>query len=139
MVAANDSSLLGDTASCFIEGYHMANGPMIFGNIQGTESLRYNLFISPLTFIEPPFCQYITGDVNSDSLYNLVDISFGVSYFEGGLAPSYECECTVGNTWFVSGDVNGSCSFNGLDITYGVSYFKGGASPMPCADCPPAD
>jgi Neuraminidase (sialidase) len=82
-------------------------------------------------------CSYVVGDVNGSDSYNGLDITYGVNYFKGGSAPTYECECTPGHTWYVSGDVNGSCSFNGLDITYGVSYFKGGANPIPCPDCPP--
>jgi hypothetical protein len=82
-------------------------------------------------------CDYVVGDANGSDTYNGLDITFGVAFFKGGPAPSYECECTPGNTWYVSGDVNASCSYNGLDITYGVAYFKGGPGPNPCGDCPP--
>ncbi len=83
-------------------------------------------------------CDYVVGDVNGSDTYNGLDITYGVSYFKGGVAPVYECECPPHGAWFVSGDVNSSCSYNGLDITFGVSYFKGGTAPTPCQDCPPA-
>ena len=82
-------------------------------------------------------CDYLIGDVNNSDTFNGLDITYGVSYFKGGPAPLYICECTPGNVWFVSGDVNASCTYNGLDITYGVAYFKGGPDPIPCSDCPP--
>ncbi|UCC78825.1 MAG: serine hydrolase [Candidatus Zixiibacteriota bacterium] len=84
-------------------------------------------------------CDYVTGDVNGSDSYNGLDITYGVAFFKGGPAPTYECECPPHGTWFVSGDVNGSCSYNGLDITYGVAYFKGGPAPIPCPDCPAGD
>jgi hypothetical protein len=84
-------------------------------------------------------CDYVVGDVNDSGTLNGLDVTYGVSYFKGGAAPPYVCECTPGNTWYVAGDVNGSCSYNGLDITYLVSYFKGGSDPIPCGDCPPSD
>ncbi|UCC79245.1 MAG: serine hydrolase [Candidatus Zixiibacteriota bacterium] len=81
-------------------------------------------------------CDYVVGDVNGSESYNGLDITYGVNFFKGGPAPTYECECGQ-TTWYVGGDVNGSCSYNGLDITYGVNYFKGGSAPVPCASCPP--
>jgi hypothetical protein len=77
------------------------------------------------------------GDVNGDNGYNGLDIVYGVAYLKGGSPPTYECECTPENTWYVSGDVNASCNYNGLDITYGVAFFKGGPIPLPCPDCEP--
>jgi len=84
-----------------------------------------------------PGCHYVVGDINGNGSLNGIDVTYGVSYFKGGLLPPYSCECTPGNTWFVAGDVNGSCVFNGIDITYLVSYFKGGAAPRGCASCLP--
>lgn len=86
-----------------------------------------------------PQCIYIVGDINGTGNLNGVDVTYGVSYFKGGYAPPYSCECTSGGTWYVAGDVNSSCNFNGVDITYLVSYFKGGAAPRPCPDCPPVN
>jgi hypothetical protein len=85
-----------------------------------------------------PRCHYTVGDVNNNSTFNGIDVTYGVSYFKGGTLPPYSCECSPGNTWFVAGDVNASCNFNGIDITYMVSYFKGGALCRPCPDCAPA-
>jgi hypothetical protein len=84
-------------------------------------------------------CQYAVGDINGASGFNGVDVVYAVSYFKGGGAPPYLCECPTGsgNIWFVAGDVNASCNFNGVDVTYMVSYFKGGPGPHPCPDCPP--
>ena len=82
-------------------------------------------------------CDYVIGDVNNSDDFNGLDVTFAVSYFKGGPAPEYECECTPGDTWYVAGDVNASCMFNGLDVTYMVAYFKGGPDVAPCQDCPP--
>jgi len=81
-------------------------------------------------------CQYTVGDVNNSTVFNGIDVTYGVAYFKGGNPPPYSCDCN-GSTWFVAGDVNGSCVFNGIDITYMVSYFKGGPLPVPCSACPP--
>ena len=82
-------------------------------------------------------CDYIVGDVNNSGDYNGLDVTYSVSFFKGGAAPPFECECAPGDIWYVAGDVNNSCSYNGLDVTYGVAFFKGGAAPEPCQDCPP--
>jgi hypothetical protein len=82
-------------------------------------------------------CAYTPGDINGNGALNGIDVTYGVSYFKGGLLPPYTCNCN-GTTWYVAGDVNGNCSFNGIDITYLVSYFKGGAAPVPCPQCPPS-
>ncbi|UCC81059.1 MAG: hypothetical protein JSW64_06795 [Candidatus Zixiibacteriota bacterium] len=83
-------------------------------------------------------CVYAIGDVNNDSIYNGLDIIYGVAYLKGGNPPMCEV-CLLCPDWHYCGDVNGSCSYNGLDITYGVDYLKGGADPVPCADCPPVE
>jgi len=103
----------------------------------------YSCQNSTLVFISAeassgPVCDYVVGDVNDNSNFNGLDVTYGVAYFKGGAPPPYECECTSGNTWFVGGDTNQSCSYNGLDVTYNVSYFKTGTNPpQPCSDCPP--
>jgi hypothetical protein len=84
-------------------------------------------------------CHYIPGDINSDSTFNGLDVSFMVTYFKGGARPSYVCDCLPDSNWFVAGDVNGNCGFNGLDVTYSVAYFKGGPLPVPCPDCLPEE
>ncbi len=97
------------------------------------DTIAVNLNLSP----EGANCDYVVGDANGSNTLNGLDVTYSVSYFKGGAAPTYTCECTVGHTWYVTGDVNGSCSFNGLDVTYMVSYFKGGPLVHPCPDCPP--
>lgn len=92
----------------------------------------------PILEIEVVNCVYEIGDVNNDSIYNGLDIIYGVAYLKGGIQPMCEA-CLLCPDWHYCGDVNGSCNYNGLDITYGVSYFKGGADPVPCADCPPPE
>jgi hypothetical protein len=82
-------------------------------------------------------CHYTTGDVNDSGDFNGLDVGYSVSYFKGGPAPLYQCECTYGDTWFVAGDVNQSCNYNGLDVTYMVAYLKGGSALQFCPDCPP--
>jgi hypothetical protein len=95
------------------------------------------LEIYSISTVIVPTCQYVVGDANSSGGFNGVDVVFAVSYFKGGAAPAYECECTPGHSWFVAGDVNASCNFNGVDVTYMVTYFKGGPGPLPCPDCLP--
>ncbi len=108
---------------------------IVIGGTDGIQTFHdmwaYPVFDSP--------CIYQVGDVNGGGVFNGLDVTFSVSYFKGGIAPFYSCECPPGSghNWHVAGDVNATCSFNGLDVTYMVSYFKGGPSPSPCPDCPP--
>jgi hypothetical protein len=102
------------------------------GHARDRESSQHFTFF----FHEP--CSYVVGDANGSNTFTGLDVTYSVRYFKGGPSPSYSCECTPGNTWFVTGDVNGSCSFSGLDVTYMVRYFKSGPGPIPCGDCPPA-
>lgn len=85
---------------------------------------------------------YIVGNVNGDSAYNGLDISYGIRYFRGDTTaiPSDSCDCPPDSGyWYMVGDVNGDCSYNGLDITYGIAFFKGTNSAVyPCPDCPGA-
>jgi hypothetical protein len=83
-------------------------------------------------------CHYLPGDINSDSTFNNLDVTYAVNYFKGGHPPLYSCQCSYGSTWFVSGDVNSTCTFTGLDVTYMVRYLKGGTAPIVCPACPPA-
>lgn len=92
---------------------------------------------TPVTIEVDVPCEYVVGDVNGSENFDGNDITYGISYFQGGPPPVYECECTEGDIWYVAGDVNASCSYNGMDITYGVAYLKGGPALMPCPDCPP--
>ena len=81
-------------------------------------------------------CNYVSGDINGSGVANGVDVTYGVSYFKGGVNPPISCICGSHGTLFVAGDVNGDCNFNGIDIAYYVSYLKGGASLRYCSDCP---
>lgn len=138
---ANDSSLIGDTVNCFMEGYDIIwGGGAWFGDIDGATPYYPLQLFSPLYFVVPPTgdCEYVVGDVNNSGDFNGLDVTFGVNFFKGGNSPPYECECTPGDSWYVAGDVNGSCNYNGLDITYAVAYLKGGPALIPCPDCPPA-
>lgn len=114
------------------------------GIYNGTLTIECNSLNDPISIVPVTFtvtggggCHYVVGDVNSNSAFNGIDVSYGVSYFKGGNVPPYSCECN-GSTWYVAGDVNGSCVFNGIDITYMVGYFKGGPAPVPCPQCPPS-
>jgi hypothetical protein len=104
------------------------------GIYTGTIFLNSNDPVNPNAEIDVTFnvsslsgCDYVVGDINISGDLNGLDVSFAVSYFKGGPAPS----------WYVSGDVNASCFFNGIDVTYLVAYFKGASDPQPCGDCPP--
>ena len=86
-------------------------------------------------------CSYIVGNVNGDTLYNGLDIIYGVAYFKGGSVPKDSCDCPPhGTWWYASGTVNGDCLYNGVDIGYGVSYLSGNQdSLVACPSCPPAN
>jgi hypothetical protein len=141
---ADDSSLIGDTVNCFMEGDSPANGGAWFDDIDGVTSYSPCQLSSPLYFVGAPTgdCEYVVGDVNGSDSYNGLDITYGVNFFKGGndpLCPFHTCPLPPCDTFFYCGDVNGTCSYNGLDITYGVAYFKGGPDPIPCPDCPPVE
>jgi hypothetical protein len=114
------------------------------GNYSGTITIHSSnvgaaVIVIPINVtVTPGGCDYVIGDVNNNGSFNGVDVVYAVSFFKGGPAPLFLCECVPGNSWYVAGDVNASCNFNGVDVTYMVSYFKGGPLPVPCADCPPA-
>ncbi|UCE67206.1 MAG: immune inhibitor A [Candidatus Zixiibacteriota bacterium] len=117
---------------------------LVEGVYAGTIFLNSNDPVNPNAEIVVTFnvttsagCEYVVGDINDSGDFTGLDVTFAVSYFKGGPAPEYECECTPGDTWHVAGDVNASCMFNGFDVTYMVAYFKGGPDAIPCQDCPP--
>ena len=83
-------------------------------------------------------CTYTAGDINGNNTFNGLDVTFAVSYFKGGPAPTFMCDCPPHGVWYAAGDVNASCTLNGLDVTYAVAYLKGqGPAPVACPDCPP--
>ena len=87
--------------------------------------------------ITGPYCQIIPGDVNGDSVFNGIDVGYGVNYLKGfGPYPPDGCLCRSSGFVFASADANGSCIFNGLDLTYIVNYLKGaGGAPIICENC----
>ena len=82
-------------------------------------------------------CQYVAGDINGNGSANGIDVVYGVSYFKGGEAPPFSCDCPPHGVLYVTGDVNGNCIFNGIDLTYFIGFLKGGAPLGSCVDCPP--
>ena len=136
LIGCNDDTLSNDCGwtSIVIIDATQGNQYLIEVGGSGPSYGEGLLTVQPL----PAICAYIVGDANNSNSFNGLDVTYSVSYFKGGAAPPYQCECTPGHTWFVAGDVNASCSFNGLDVTYMVSFFKGGSPCNACADCLPA-
>ncbi|MFH2037711.1 MAG: M14 family zinc carboxypeptidase [Candidatus Zixiibacteriota bacterium] len=66
-------------------------------------------------------CEMTCGDVDNNTLINIIDITYLISYlYKSGPAPYFP----------TSGDVNGSGNTNILDITYLISFlYKGGPNP----------
>lgn len=141
MQVTSDTSLVGDTIYPFKPGYHPANGPLEWGNQDGTLAIFPTVNFSPLYIAAPVGCSYIPGDVNNHGGFTGLDIVYAVAFLKGiGPVPIYSCECppNSGNTWYVAGDVNGSCTFSGSDVVYMVNFFKGGPDIRPCTACPPS-
>lgn len=87
-------------------------------------------------------CDYVPGDINSDSNVMGNDVTYGVRYFKGiGPQPPDSCWNDSTSGWlYSSGDVNGSCSFTGSDITFLVAYFKGyNPEILWCPQTPPVE
>jgi hypothetical protein len=141
---ANDTSLIGNTVICLMEGDNPANGGPLYVDVNGVDPYYPDQLFSPLYFVAATGCDYVVGDVNGSYNYNGLDITYAVGYFKYG-APEPQCpfgSCPIPpcDAFFYCGDVNASCNYNGLDITYGVNYFKYGSSaPQPCAYCPPVE
>lgn len=99
-------------------------------------SLPVELFVYP-----PGTCYYMPGDINGNDQANGIDVTYGVGFFKGGMAPADTCrDCpAVGQDLMAAGDVNGNCSFNGVDLTYYVAFLKGYQEALGwCQSCPPA-
>ena len=119
----------------------------VFSKVNYADTTIPDITITPegttivdLTFSFIPNCHYVVGDVNGSWNLNGLDVTYGVSYFEGGPLPiNCLCECTPGRVWYVCGDANGSCTYNGLDITYLITIYQGGPWVIPCPDCPPVE
>jgi hypothetical protein len=80
-------------------------------------------------------CDCMPGDANGNTIINILDITYLISYvYKSGPAPTPYALC--------SGDPTGNCIINILDITYLISYiYKGGPLPVTCeqwlGDCGP--
>ncbi|MEW5923037.1 MAG: thrombospondin type 3 repeat-containing protein [Candidatus Zixiibacteriota bacterium] len=75
---------------------------------------------------ETTTCDCLPGEANGNSAYNILDVTYLISYlYKGGAAPTPYALC--------SGDANCNCAVNILDVTYLISYlYKGGAAPCDC-------
>ncbi len=134
-VALQDTAVITLNASALVPGPYTGQ---ITLNSNDTGEPLYTIPVNLLVTEISSGCIYVVGDVNNNSVFNGLDVTYAVSFFKGGNAPSYSCECPPGGqSWYVAGDVNATCSFNGLDVTFMVTFFKGGPGPTPCPDCPP--
>ena len=71
-------------------------------------------------------CDCRPGEARNDSLYNILDITYLISYlYKGGLQPAPYLIC--------SGDANCNCVVNILDITFLINYiYRSGLPPCTC-------
>lgn len=91
-----------------------------------------------------PVCgDYVVGDFNNDTFFNVTDITNGFSQLKSGTSPNPPvlCACIEGHLppeWAVAMDVNGNCAFNVADITDGFKRLKlGRPQEDPCPECAP--
>ncbi len=112
MHTANDSSLIGQTACPFIEGFDIT----LWGDINGVYS-----YIPSLTFSCLYFVDYLAGDANGSGFVNGLDVTYLVAYLKGYVPPPDP---------ILSADSNGDCEVNGLDVSYLLAFFKGGPAPF---------
>ncbi|MEE9555233.1 MAG: GEVED domain-containing protein [candidate division Zixibacteria bacterium] len=83
---------------------------------------------------------YVTGDYNGSTSFNVADIIAAFSKLKvGSPDASLLCDCEGdGNFWAVAMDLNNSCAFNVADVIAGFSKLKTGAPILvPCELCPP--
>jgi len=131
---ADDTSLVGDTVSCFDIGVDEN------GETSGASSFSGNLIIME------HFCSlaitngygYIPGDVNMHGgVWPPVavggDVTYLVNYFRS--LPS-SIPCFFDGFW-ASADANGDCYIIGNDVTKLVNYFRGAGGLSFCPDYPP--
>lgn len=136
---SSDTALIGDTICPFKEGYHNAQGGLIWGMADGITGGTPDATYPCLLIFPPSSCDYVLGDANGDRITNGIDVIFAANYFKyGGGAPPDICACPlIPPPFYAAGDVNASCSFNGIDIVYMVNFYKGGPAFRPCQNCPP--
>ena len=116
MSLENDSSLMGQLACPFIEGFDPVNGGILWGLWGGIDAVFPSQSFSCLYFVD-----YLAGDANGSGIVNGLDVTYLVAYLKGYVpAPDP----------ILSGDANGDCQANGMDISYLVAYFKGGPAPF---------
>ncbi|MEW5923038.1 MAG: dockerin type I repeat-containing protein [Candidatus Zixiibacteriota bacterium] len=75
---------------------------------------------------EEETCDCLPGDANGNLAYNILDVTYLISYlYKGGAAPTPYPLC--------SGDANCNCAVNILDVTYLITYlYKSGPAPCSC-------
>jgi hypothetical protein len=95
--------------------------------------------IDSFSIYKGPVCNYVAGDINSDSAVGAADVTYGVRYLKGiGTPPPDSCFMdSTASYLYVAADVNGNCEFRGSDITRLVAYFKGTAAMSHCHFFPP--
>lgn len=111
-----------------IANFLMLNCPVEFQMFQAPwmqtpvrVEIEYALTICPLTK-----CDCRPGEADNNTNYNILDVSYIVSYlYKGGPAPKPYAKC--------SGDADCGCTVNILDVSYLISYlYKGGLPPCSC-------
>jgi hypothetical protein len=136
MRLSDDPELIGRIVCPFREGWNPPNGGLLWGCADAITALLPITTYPCLSF--DATCQYVPGDINNVPPANGIDITYGVSFLKGGIAPPVRCDmCPQPPPFYAAGDVNGSCVYNGIDITYFVSYLKGGPGLLFCPSCPP--
>lgn len=120
MTLPNNPDYVDQTFCPFEEGYHYANGELLWG-------IGIPVVIPAQTFSCLYFDNYIAGDANCSGDLDGLDVIYLVNYFKGEGPPPDP---------IILGDANGDCSTNGLDVIYLVDYFKGTGPPPYWGDCP---
>ncbi|MFH2035476.1 MAG: dockerin type I repeat-containing protein [Candidatus Zixiibacteriota bacterium] len=100
-----------------------------FGFIEHACASKANIESMDLSFVittEPGECDCIPGDANNNTVLNILDITYLISYlYKSGPPPAPYALC--------SGDANCNCAINIIDITYLIAYlYKGGPAPCDC-------
>jgi hypothetical protein len=100
------------------------------------ESIAIIVFIGTLNLESlgrPPDWAYCPGDINNNQMRNGIDITYGISYFNGGNVPPFcAYDDSTGDSLYLAGDVNGNCLFTISDIIFLRTYLLGGPLPQYC-------
>jgi hypothetical protein len=133
MTTSSNPSLIGQTVCPFTQGYNPQSGGLLWGMIDGLNGVVPTQTYGCLYFTD---CEYLSGDVNNDGIFNGIDVVYFVNYLKGGLPPPIQCYCGSLGVAYPATDINGNCQFNGIDVTYAVHYLKGlGSPPRRCPNC----